>query len=396
MKSKTTLGSNALLWFGAAVSLAEIMTGTYFAPLGFAKGLSAIIIGHITGGIFMYLAALIGARTNMGAMESAALSFGKTGAKIFAAANTIQLFGWTSIMLAGGAAISSVCFDFSAAYEISIVLMAGLIIACCIAGLTNISKINYIAVGLLFILSLMLSTIIFSGDGAIVSTEMISFGAAVELAAAMPVSWLPVIADYIKDAEKPVKAAGISCLTYFIVSCWMYIIGMGAAIFVGESDIAVIFVQVGLGAAALLIALLSTVTTTFLDVYSAGISAALVNSKVNSKLIMIIVCIVAALLSVFAPVNRFESFLYFIGSIFVPMIAIMITDHFVLKQKHDGDVLCIKNIVLWSMGFIIYRIFMQIDLPCGNTLPAIILISICCIIAECCIRKIKRIAFTRE
>ena len=46
---KTALFENGLLWFGAAVSLAEILTGTYFAPLGFEKGLIAIIIGHIIG-----------------------------------------------------------------------------------------------------------------------------------------------------------------------------------------------------------------------------------------------------------------------------------------------------------------------------------------------------------
>lgn len=100
-----------------------------------------------------------------------------------------------------------------------------------------------------------------------------SFGAAVELAVAMPLSWAPLISDYTREAEKPFQATLASTLTYGVVSCWMYVIGMGAAIYTGEYDIAQIMVKAGLGIAALVILVLSTVTTTFLDAWSAGISA---------------------------------------------------------------------------------------------------------------------------
>ena len=48
-EKRTSVFENSLIWFGAAVSIAEILTGTYFAPLGFTKGLLAILIGHIIG-----------------------------------------------------------------------------------------------------------------------------------------------------------------------------------------------------------------------------------------------------------------------------------------------------------------------------------------------------------
>lgn len=63
----------------------------------------------------------------------------------------------------------------------------------------------------------------------------------------------------------------------------MYVIGMGAAIFTGEYDIAVIMVKAGLGIAALIILVFSTVTTTFLDAWSAGISAESLSAKLNGK-----------------------------------------------------------------------------------------------------------------
>ena len=57
---KTSVFSNGLLWFGAGISIAEILTGMLLAPLGFAKAFAAIILGHLIGGTVMYLAGLIG------------------------------------------------------------------------------------------------------------------------------------------------------------------------------------------------------------------------------------------------------------------------------------------------------------------------------------------------
>lgn len=93
---------------------------------------------------------------------------------------------------------------------------------------------------------------------------LIWFGAGVELAIAMPLSWLPLISDYTREAEDPVKASLVSSIVYGIVSCWMYLIGLGAALFTGEYDIAQIMLKAGLGIAGLLIIVFSTVTTTFL------------------------------------------------------------------------------------------------------------------------------------
>ena len=76
-----------------------------------------------------------------------------------------------------------------------------------------------------------------------------SFAMALELSIAMPLSWLPLISDYTRAAEKPAAAAAVSALVYGLVSCWMYFIGMGAAIFTGENVIAQIMLHAGLGAA---------------------------------------------------------------------------------------------------------------------------------------------------
>ena len=53
-EKRTSLWENGLIWFGAGVSIAEILTGTYLAPLGFGKGLMAIILGHLIGCLMLF------------------------------------------------------------------------------------------------------------------------------------------------------------------------------------------------------------------------------------------------------------------------------------------------------------------------------------------------------
>jgi purine-cytosine permease-like protein len=62
-QTKTSVFSNGLIWFGEAGSIAEILTGTLVAPLGFGAGLLAIVTGHVIGCAVLYLAGLIGANT---------------------------------------------------------------------------------------------------------------------------------------------------------------------------------------------------------------------------------------------------------------------------------------------------------------------------------------------
>ena len=92
---RTSVFENGLIWFGAGVSIAEILTGTYFAPLGFSKGLLAILVGHVIGCGMLFLAGLIGGRARKSAMETVKMSFGHKGGLLFALLNILQLVGWT-------------------------------------------------------------------------------------------------------------------------------------------------------------------------------------------------------------------------------------------------------------------------------------------------------------
>ena len=223
----------------------------------------------------------------------------------------------------------------------------------------------------LFVLTIVLCVIIFKDASKLnaEAAEGMSFGAAVELAVAMPLSWLPLISDYTREAEKPVKATFVSTLVYFATSCWMYIIGMGAAIFTGEGDIASIMVKAGLGIIGLLIIVFSTVTTTFLDAYSAGVSSESIISKIKGKWVAVGVTVIGTAGAIILPMDDITDFLYLIGSVFAPMIAVQIADFFVLKNDYSEKKLDIVRFVIWVIGFIAYRLLMKVDIPCGNTFP---------------------------
>jgi len=385
--NKTSVFSNGLIWFGAAVSIAEILTGSLIAPLGFKKGIIAIVLGHFIGCCLLYMAGLIGANTGKSSMETVKMSFGQKGSIIFSSINIIQLIGWTAVMIISGAMAANVLLP-NISISIWSIIISILVIIWVILGVKSLEKINTIAMGLLFIVTIILSFVLFKDSNhSILTSGNMTFGSALELSIAMPLSWLPLISDYTKSAKEPKKSTFISVLVYFIVSCWMYLIGLGATIITGESDIAMIMLKANLGIAAIIIIVFSTVTTTYLDVFSAGISSVSIKKNLNPKLVSIIVCIIGLVLVLFTPITQYEYFLYFISSVFAPMISIQIVDFFYLKKDNSINNFDYLNLGLWFLGFVIYRIFLKIDTPIGNTLPVMIITAFITIVAA----KIKNL-----
>lgn len=372
MKRKKVL-EDSLIWFGAAVSIAEIITGTYFSALGFKKAMVAIVLGHILGCLLLYLAAIIGAKLNKSAMESVKYSFGKKGFAIFAILNIIQLVAWTGIMIYDGAIAAGNIFNIG--NWIWSIVIGLLIVFWIYIGIKNLGPLNRVSMSLLFILCLVLSYVIFKnrGSGLEISGDSLSFGNGVELSIAMPLSWLPLIADYSKDYEDYKLSSMGSVLSYGLVSIFMYAIGLCAALFAGTNDIGGIMLKSGLGILGLLIIVLATVTTTFLDAYSAGVSANSLYKKINIKKCGIFVTIIGTIGAIIFPMDDITDFLYLIGSVFAPMIAILITDFYLIKVDRSNEDFYFKNIIIWVIGFVIYRILLNMDIIIGASFLSILI-----------------------
>lgn len=390
-ENKTSVLSNGLIWFGAGVSMSEILTGTYFAPLGIKTGLFAILIGHIIGGILLFLAGYLGAKTRNNAMETVAVSFGRKGNLPFSVLNILQLAGWLAILNYDGALAANGIFSVGAGVWCAVIGV--LLLLWVLVGLKRLEKINMVAMTALFLMTLVLCFVIVTRgnfgtlfNGSSVNKDVLTFGAAIELSAAMPLSWIPVISDYTSNSTKPVKATVVSTIVYCLVSCWMYLIGMSAAIGMGTSDIAQISLRAGLGVVGLLIILFSTVTTNFLAAHSAGVSGEVIGESfskhINGKYLSVLVVLLGTIAAILYPMDNIEDFLYLINSVFAPMIAVIIADFFFNKKRSVTKEWDWTNLIVWLIGLSLYRVLMHVDIVIGYTLPDIVITAVLCVIVH--------------
>jgi putative hydroxymethylpyrimidine transporter CytX len=374
------------IWFGAAITIAEILTGALLAPLGLATGIATILIGHLIGACILFPAGIIGARRNMTSMESTRLSFGVYGSCGFSLLNIIQLLGWTAIMIASGSKIFDEATSLLFGYSNQTLWSIGIGLFICIwvvVGLKNLSKINAVVVSLLFLFCILLGFVIFRSGTPLNESPAGSmrFGGGVELSVVMCLSWLPLIADYTRSARRETAGTAISVLGYCVGSTFMFIIGLGAALFTETSDIGRILTAAGFGIPALFIVFFSTITTTFLDVYSAGVSCTNIRRHANERTAAVLVCIAGVFLAISVSMDRFENFLYFIGSVFAPLYAVLFTDYFILHRTGSPQrTFDLQNSLLWLVGFALYRLLLPHNTPVGTTTLVIILTGAICIL----------------
>ena len=391
---KVSTFSQMLLWFGAAVSIAEILTGALLAPLGFEMGMGAILVGHVIGAALLLPAGLIGAQSGLSAARSVRISFGRYGSYAFSILNLVQLLGWTAIMIVSGAkamdGITGELWGFRNE-AVGCAVIGVLIALWVLIGIKNLARVNVVVVTMLFGLSLVLGFTVLgqTGSGA-AAGEPISFGTAVELNVSMSLSWMPLISDYTRRLRRPFAGTAVSVLGYFIGSVLMFAIGLGASLYAGTADIARILLAAGLGLAALLIVLFSTVTTTFLDVYSAGVSAANLSERLNEKTVAVLVCALGTILAASVSMEQYENFLFFIGSVFAPLFSILFVDYWLFGRREvdPSRPLDLRSALLWAAGFVFYRLLLPYDTPVGITLPVMLLVGVSSIVVRFPGRKV--------
>ncbi len=365
------------LWFGAAVSVAEILTGGYLAELGAVKGLWAIILGHLAGTLLLVLAGLIGFRERLPAIMSTRISFGKQGSYLISLINILQLVGWTAIMvIEGGTAMNVIArtlwhFDRPTLMYCLIGLLVGLWV---FWGVKGFKRINTLASALLLILTIVMSWVVFTHPSAAAEAakQKGPFGMGFELSIIMPLSWFPLIADYTSLARSKRGALIAPFCGYFLGSCWMYAIGMAGGLLSGSPDPTKIMLAANLGLTALAILGLSTVTTTFLDVYSAGVSLINIFPGVNDRMAAVAFTLIGTGIALVFPIDRYTDFLYLLGSVFSPLIAILLLDYFLIGcDNRDRRTDAVATVSLVA-GFAFYHLVKAQEIPIGPTLTTIV------------------------
>lgn len=386
-----------LFWAGVAISLAEIWAGGLLAPMGFSMALWAILLGHVGGNTLMCLGGLIGSDHGVTSMVSLRPSFGILGSNLAAVLNIVQLVCWASIMLIiggrAGAMLGASRGGLLASDSFWIVLIgAGTLLWALLTG-RRVWKMMQTAavVGLLLVLVGM--SVIARGQlGTFVASNAptMPFMTGLDLVIAMPISWMPLVADYSRFAKKSSTAFWSTWWGYFLVSSWMYALGLAATLATGnpEPQMQLLGIMGGAGllTPALLLVVFSTITSDFPDIYSATCSVLNVSSRISAKTVMGITGILSIVVALVFPMERYQGFLFFLGAMFVPLFGVVLTDYFFVRKRRldvesldrvDGSYWYWRGyhgsaLAAWAAGFATYEAIQLLSYPIGGSLPSML------------------------
>jgi putative hydroxymethylpyrimidine transporter CytX len=270
-------------------------------------------------------------------MDSAAFSLGRNGGKLAALCNVVQLTGWTVVMVVqAGSAVTAI---FPALPFALVSLALGLLVL--LWALAFGSPAQWINSAVVILLSILCAVLFWESAGkagrpAVFSGDL-RFTLALELSIAMPVSWLPLVGDYSYHAGDSVCASVMPFAGYFLGSALMYGFGLFIALKTGEDFFALIAAS-RFQLIACAVVVFSTLTTAFLDLYSAAVSSTRIININNRKIPILVIGLFAAVLSAVFPAEKYSgfltSFLTAIGMVFAPVYAVIFIDFFMKRPEH--------------------------------------------------------------
>ena len=366
------------LWFSLGIGLMVLQVGAMLAPgLGLAGAVLAIALGTGVGVLLLGAAGVIGSDTGLSAMGTLKLSLGSHGTRLPAVLNLLQLVGWGAfeiiVMRDAASLLGARAFGEHSAWNSPMLwtlCFGALATLLAVSGpLAFVRKVlRAWGIWLLLGACVWLTWNLFAkadlaelwgraGDGSM------SLAVGFDIVIAMPLSWLPLIADYSRFARNGRHVFGGTVLGYFIGNTWLMSLGVAYT--------------AGMGVPLLLI-LLDESEKAFADIHSAAVSTGvLLPLKVEHLALAIgVLCTLIALL---APLAQYENFLLLIGSVFAPLFGVVLVDHYVVRRR--GLPVQVKGLhwqalLAWFVGVAAYHLIAANAPELGATLPALLLAGV--------------------
>jgi nucleobase:cation symporter-1, NCS1 family len=381
-----------ILWSSLGVGLLVLSAGSFLSEASFLDAIFAIIVGSAAGSILLALAGKIGSDHGIPSLITMRPAFGIRGSYLPAMLNIMQLIGWTTfeIMIMARAAdmltSSMVPYYFWAAIFGVLVALLG------IAGPLNVVRqwigkfAVWIAYGtsVIIIINLVNSvdiTALISSPG-----QGLSFFSALDLVIAMPVSWMPLVADYNRFSKKSKSALWGTFIGFTMTNILFYFGG----ILLGTSDILaiVVAIQAMFFGFLMLLLIVDEADNAFADVYSASVSTQDIFAKISQKHLIVGFTALSTILAMVVSIEQYEVFLLLIGAIFVPLFGVVLTDYYIVKrQKYTEQMLYVRQnrlgigvpaIIAWALGALLNYILSPLspiyipELPAiGATIPSL-------------------------
>ncbi|AHL77044.1 nitrate reductase [Stutzerimonas stutzeri] len=382
------------LWFSLGIGLMVLQLGALLAPgLGMSGALLAIVSGTAVGVLLLGAVAVIGSDTGLSSMANLKCTLGDRGAVLPALLNLVQLVGWGAfeiIVMRDAASLLAARAFGEQSWLISpafwTLFFGGLATLLAITGpLTFVRRIlRKWGIWLLLGACVWLTWNLFDkanlgalwgrqGDGSL------PFALGFDIAIAMPLSWLPLIADYSRFGKAARRVFGGTVLGFFVGNVWLMSLGVAYTLaFADSGDVNALLLALagaGLGIPLLLI-LLDESENAFADIHSAAVSVGiLLPFKVERLALAIgVFCTFIAWL---APLAEYQNFLLLIGSVFAPLFGVVLVDHFLLRRRGllpaPSAAFRWQTLLAWGCGVVTYHVLASAWPEIGASLPALFL-----------------------
>jgi len=372
------------LWFSLGIGLLVLQAGAFLVPgLSLGMALAAIVTGSVLGVALLAAAGFVGAQTGLSAIGSLRPSLGARGAAIPAVLNAVQLTGWGAfeIVAMRDSADALAKQTFGVSNPLLWTLLFG-VLATALAVMGPVSFVRRFlrAWGLWLLLAgagwLTWRLLADHDLGALLAkagTGEMSFGAGVDLVVAMPLSWLPLIADYTRFGRSPAAMFKGSALGYLLANIWFMSLGAAYALASGGGEgLLLTALAASGGGVALLLIVIDETDNTFADIHSAAVSTATL-APVRPARLALGFGALCTVIAVFAPLGQYEGFLLLIGSVFAPLFGVLLADHFIVRRlRGEGALqpLQLSGLAAWAVGIAAYQALSRLAPDIGATLPA--------------------------
>jgi len=369
-----------VLWSSLAMGLLVLQAGGLFIPsLSAIEAIAVAVLGSIIGSFMLALASGLGSKYGIPTMVSLRGVLGLKGSYIPTIFNVIQLIGWTSfeILIMANSALL-IAGSFLGLYTVYfwILIFAVLCMFLGIGGPLMVVRqwlekfaIWFAYGATIFITYMVLSNFsqlfTFQGDGSLPTTL------ALDIVIAMPISWWPLISDY-NRFSKSEKGAFLGTVTgYTFANSWFYALGallmLAYPAYRGENVILPI-ASITFGGLALALLLVDETDGCFADIYSGAVSTQNILPKLKQWKLIVVITAISVLLAALMPVHwqlAYESFLLYIGAVFVPLLGVLSVDYYVIKKRQysleefysSAKDLRVKPIISWLIGAVVYFLF---------------------------------------
>lgn len=355
------LGVSLLGFTGAVVVLQPGGPGT--PRLSLTAALLAVTIGTLLGAAAVAAAALPGAQTGAPAMVLLRGLFGAKPSYLPTLLNVVQMVGWGTFELV---TIATAAGQLLPTFPRWLFVLVGGVLTTVMAirplGAVRVLR-RYVTVAVVIALGYLFVQVLRSPLPALSAGGWSGFSVGVDTTLAGAVSWVPMAADYSRHSRTPRGAAIGALLGYSVTQVACYALGLLALVTVAaDADrVFTAFLAVPLGGLAFAVLAVRELDQSFANVYSTTVSTQNLRPRWDRRLISLVVGGLITVLALAVNIYGYASFLSLIGSVFVPMFAVLVVDYFGFAGRRTWDLSPLARprwlmLAPWAVGFGVYQL----------------------------------------